>query len=104
MIKRSFLLSLFAGVLLLAFACHGILTPPTGPDTPYPCGIRGVTCQEGACCPENHLCGFDGPFSRCPEGYCCYDGPHWPYSATPDGGGDASAPMVKKTFPDAGGR
>jgi len=41
------------------------------------------------CCGEYDVCGSTGAFSRCPEGYCCYDGPpNWPGvgAAYPDAG------------------
>jgi hypothetical protein len=71
--------------------CNGTLTPPSGPDTPYPCGLRGVSCGDGMCCPEDHVCGHDRSFSRCEPGYCCYDGPTWP-GASADAGSDTHSP------------
>ena len=64
----------------LIVSCYGtdVIKPPEGPGTSYPCGIRGVVCARRMCCPENHICGFDGPGSRCSPGACCYDGDHWP--------------------------
>ena len=61
-------------LVLLVIACKTII-PPYGPGTEYPCGLRGVECGGDFCCPENHICGFAGAFSRCEPGYCCYDGP-----------------------------
>lgn len=72
---RRPLVILFSCFAALTFSCHGLLTPETGPGTAYPCGIGGVECGGGACCPEYHVCGYDGPWSRCEPGYCCYDGP-----------------------------
>ena len=71
-------LTVFSAIVFILIACNGTLNPPSGPDTAYPCGIRGVSCGGGACCPEAHVCGYDGPWARCEAGYCCYDGPHWP--------------------------
>lgn len=83
------------GSVALVLACHGTLTPATGPGTSYPCGIGGVSCGNHACCPENHICGYVGPFARCEPGYCCYDGPDWP-GARPDGGAAPHAPVPQK--------
>lgn len=65
-------------------ACNGLTAPPTGSGTEYPCGVWGVECSSGEnatmCCPQNHICGYDGAFSRCPKDMCCYDGDDWPNS------------------------
>lgn len=62
----------------LPLACHGsdVVNPPTGPNTSYPCGVWGVECRAGGCCPWAHICGDSkgyGRFNRCPDGYCCKD-------------------------------
>jgi hypothetical protein len=84
---------LVAGVLALLLACHGLTTPPTGPGTEYPCGLHGVVCSQSekraVCCPQNHICGSEGGFSRCTAGDCCYDGDDWPAGASRDDGGAA---------------
>lgn len=52
-----------------------VLRPPEGPGTSYPCGIGGVECSNGACCPGAHVCGVEGdPWRRCEPGFCCYEG------------------------------
>lgn len=64
----------FAFMSGLAIQCH-VTQPPTGPDTGYPCGVWGVECSNGACCPWAHICGVEGdPWRRCAVGYCCADG------------------------------
>lgn len=83
-------------------ACNGLTSPPVGPHTEYPCGVWGVVCHQdkngdsAMCCPQDHICGFDGPFSRCGAGLCCYDGDHWP-SAAHDGGAPPAAVPQRKT-------
>ncbi len=67
-----------AVVMTILAACGPTTNPPTGPNTSWPCGIHGRSCGNGMCCETNDVCGFDGPFSRCEAGYCCFDGPHWP--------------------------
>lgn len=37
----------------------------------YPCGVVGVPCANGACCPQGHTCGGAFPAVGCPEGQCC---------------------------------
>lgn len=84
-------LILLLAVTIFIIACNGLVNPPTGPNTEYPCGIWGVECSikstGSMCCPQNHICGFNGEFSRCPEGMCCYDGDHWPNLVTESDGG-----------------
>jgi len=88
---RMFILCSF----IVAIACNGFVTPPTGPNTEYPCGVWGVECEKTAkgsmCCPQNHICGYDGQFSRCPSGTCCYDGDHWPFLAEESDAGKAQS-------------
>lgn len=90
------LLTASALALVATFACYGtdVVKPPEGPGTSYPCGVRGVECggKPLMCCPEKHICGFDGAFSRCAAGYCCYDGDDWPAAAGPDAGPRFSPP------------
>lgn len=77
------LLALLLALALLV-AC-ATLTPPQGPGTEYPCGLRGLSCGSGLCCWEGDVCGSDAPFSRCPAGYCCADGTGArPHEATKD--------------------
>lgn len=90
---------LFASLVMIVVvvSCRSdLLTPPTGPNTSYPCGIGGVQCSDGLCCPPNNECGWkEGNFGTCPIGYCCYlGGDDWP-GAKPDGG----RPMKKATPP-----
>ena len=103
-------LSRFAlGPLLAAMfvACYGtdVVKPPEGPGTAYPCGLRGVSCggKPLMCCPQNHICGFNGPGSRCTAGYCCYDGDDWPewpsYAKSVDGGTQRREPIQQTTAP-----
>lgn len=76
-----FLLLTFLATFACVIACNGINTPPTGPGTDYPCGVWGVVCAEAStvpgvtmCCPQASICGYSGPFSRCPAGSCCDEG------------------------------
>lgn len=62
-------------LLVVLLAACATITPPTGPGTEWPCGVWGVQCPNGACCPYAHECGGNG---RCPEGACCYVGERWP--------------------------
>jgi hypothetical protein len=76
----------FFAPLLFLVSCLAVLEPASGPGTPYPCGISGVSCGNHECCPEYHVCGGT-PFSGCPAGECCFtgDGMRAP---------DAGAPMT----------
>jgi hypothetical protein len=66
---------------VLAFGCStpSVLTPATGPDTVYPCGVSGVVCSGAGqpayfarlCCSESEVCGGT---PGCPAGMCCYVG------------------------------
>jgi hypothetical protein len=68
----------FLSPFLTGGACQ-TLHPSEGPGTSYPCGVWGVECLEGTCCPYKHECGgHRGYFTTCPEGYCCYTGDDWP--------------------------
>ena len=87
----------FLGLLVsLAVQCT---RPPEGPNTAYPCGVWGVECGDGTCCPWAHVCGDSkgyGSFNRCHDGYCCADvDPFW--GATPDAG--ASRSIIKSRKP-----
>jgi hypothetical protein len=70
-----------AGVaaLVLAAALGGcstpaiLVSPPTGPGTEWPCGLRGVVCGGGMCCWSGDVCGGK-PFSGCPAASCCFVG------------------------------
>jgi hypothetical protein len=60
----------FIAVLLSSCSCNGgILNPPVGPNTDYPCGTQGRSCGNGMCCGRSEFCG--GPNTGCLEGYCC---------------------------------
>jgi hypothetical protein len=75
--------------LVLVDGCRGsdVVNPPEGPNTSYPCGVWGVECSNGACCPWAHICGVEGdPWRRCAVGYCCYDGDPLFSGAGPDAG------------------
>lgn len=59
---------------VLVTACNGgVLHPPVGPGTDYPCGLQGKSCGNHMCCWLDEDCG-GGPFNGCPAGYCCYNG------------------------------
>lgn len=60
--------------LLAVVACHNfdVLTPASGPNTPYPCGILGTVCPASMCCPSENVCGGTDP--SCPAGQCCFVG------------------------------
>lgn len=94
-IRTSVLIAL--AIVGIVTACNGGLTPPSGPNTEYPCGVRGVVCPGSMCCDENEICG-GGEFPRCEPGMCCFDGPHWP-GASLDGGPDAGARVPKRQHP-----
>lgn len=74
-------------LLVLAVLCcscrGGVLNPPTGTRTPYPCGLQEHACSPGACCGNDEQCG--GPNTGCPEGMCCYIGDE-SMMARPDAG------------------
>ena len=59
--------------LSLTSCTGGILNPPTGPGTDYPCGARLHQCADGGCCWDSQVCGGQ-PGSGCPAGACCYSG------------------------------
>lgn len=86
------------GLLIPSCREDSVIHPKTGPGTEYPCGVQGRSCAPvapGKCCSLNEVCGYKGPFSTCPEGYCCYTGGEgWPrVGASPDGGADGNAKM-----------
>jgi hypothetical protein len=75
-------------VVLVSYSCHGsdVVKPPEGPGTSYPCGVWGVSCGNGSCCPWAHICGLEGDaWRRCSVGYCCADGDPF-YGAGADAG------------------
>lgn len=82
--------TLFAFALARCVA-PAILTPPSGPGTPYPCGIGGTVCMgedggaTGMCCGSDEVCG-GAPFSGCAAGFCCYIGAGARSDASRDGG------------------
>lgn len=90
---------LLACLIIVIVACNGLTNPPTGPGTEYPCGVWGVTCSVSSanamCCAEGEICGYDGAFSRCPAGSCCYEGGEW-LTASPDGGFSRSENFQKR--------
>lgn len=61
---------------LLSHGCReGFAKPEEGPNTAYPCGVWGVDCHNGKCCPWAHICGLENdPWRRCSIGSCCSDG------------------------------
>lgn len=63
-----------AALFVLAFmfvACEpGVLNPPSGPGTEYPCGLQGKVCGNNKCCWRADNCGGE---AGCPAGYCCFD-------------------------------
>lgn len=65
--------ALFATALVLSTtgaSCHpnGILNPPTGPGTDYPCGLQDRSCGNGKCCGRSEECGTG---LGCPKDSCC---------------------------------
>ena len=63
--------------LVILGACGPTIHPPTGPNTEYPCGLQGKSCDPiapGRCCALDEDCGYTGPWSTCPAGFCCYNG------------------------------
>ena len=91
--RLRLLLGGVAFALALTGACGPTTHPLVGPDTAWPCGLHGKSCGNHLCCGENDVCGFDGPFSRCEPGYCCYDGPHWPGASR-----DAGVPEKRRQW------
>lgn len=59
----------FAAVIIAA--CGPFQNPPS-PE--YPCGPKGIVCANHMCCWRGDVCGYDGPWSRCPAGQCCFEG------------------------------
>lgn len=81
---KQFALSLLTVLALELSGCEtpSFLTPPTGPNTPYPCHSYTETLCGSVCCAE----GF-----RCKAGGGCvpvsYENPHLPpLGASPDAG------------------
>ena len=95
------------GLIIGAFAsgaCRSdLLHPAEGPGTSYPCGIRGVECSNGTCCPYQHECSEPGKgfFNTCPVGYCCYIGPDT-YGASRADASTTDGGAVKAWAKDAG--
>jgi hypothetical protein len=102
-----------AGAMLALFACEtpGVLTPQTGPNTSYPCGVNGEAC-EGAtdahpiCCGQGFVCcdkaHGNGTSSVCPAGMCEWFGdeigPTWAGGARmADGGPPDGRPVYGPT-------
>lgn len=65
------LLATLSVLAIVACQSAGVLTPPTGPGTEYPCGINGHECPDSMCCDNNSTC-CDG--TSCTKGYCEYVG------------------------------
>jgi hypothetical protein len=57
-------------VLLAVVACAAD-PAATAKQPGYPCGVLGVACANGMCCPEATTCGGPFPAVGCPEGQCC---------------------------------
>jgi hypothetical protein len=83
------LLLVLASAVWIAWACAtpADLTPKTGVNTEYPCGVHGVVCPGKQCCSEEETCGGAFPSIGCPAGQCCYIGPD---SARRGDAGDAA--------------
>ncbi len=87
--------SAIALALAISAACGPASRPAEGPGTSYPCGVWGVECSNGACCPWAHVCGVEGdPYRRCEVGYCCAEAD--PLYGT---GRDGGAPRIKARSP-----
>lgn len=69
LVRDFFALSILSGII--ACSSTSILTPKTGPGTPYPCGLNGHECRDGNCCGDSMVC-CDG--TSCTAGYCEYIG------------------------------
>lgn len=87
-------------ITLYISACYGsdVTKPAEGKGTSYPCGVWGVECRTGGCCPWAHICGDsvgNGRFNRCEDGYCCQDGDPL-YGSSADGGMDSGTRNVVK--------
>lgn len=100
--RHTGLVVTLCALALLIPSCRedGVLHPKTGPGTEYPCGVHGQSCAPvgapGMCCSTLEVCGYKGPFSTCPAGYCCFVGDNWPrVSASQDGGSTTDAGVSK---------
>lgn len=86
------LAAIFVMAVVVACGPNSVIYPPTGPGTEYPCGLQGKSCDPvapGKCCNLDEDCGYTGPWSPCPEGYCCYNGgedTRYPGTSKPDAG------------------
>lgn len=96
---RAAILAFSFAVAGIVASCYGsdVVHPKEGPGTSYPCGVWGVECGGGTCCPWAHTCGYDAPGSRCTPGYCCYDGD--PFQGPPGAARDASSPRGDEAHP-----
>lgn len=64
-----------AAIVVAACNTPTILTPKTGPGTPYPCGVNGTLCTtQHMCCGPDETCGGEPASVGCPKGMCCYLG------------------------------
>lgn len=59
---------------IAACATPADLKPAVGPGTEYPCGVGGVPCGGGMCCPPDYTCGGAFPNVGCPSDVCCFIG------------------------------
>lgn len=64
----------YLAIFIALFTACNAIQVPTGPGTDYPCGVYGKSCGGGMCCGQGDVCGFTGPMSTCPAGYCCFVG------------------------------
>lgn len=72
-----------AAIALGACTVPPILTPKTGPGTPWACTPQEHPCGNDACCEDGAVCGGSEPGCR-DLGTCCWVG----------GGDDLGAPRV----------
>lgn len=61
---------LVAGIMSCGFRNDPI---PNTPSPGEPCGHVEFPCGDGACCPNDSVCGGK-PFSGCPADSCCFIG------------------------------
>lgn len=68
MSRRSGSAVLAAVLALIGCASDApLVTPSPG----YPCGMAGIPCANGACCPQGYTCGGAFPAIGCPADQCC---------------------------------
>lgn len=66
----SIVAGLLVVILMALTRCGPAVHPPTGPNTDYPCGLRGLSCGSHMCCWLGDTCN-DG---HCAPGMCCAEG------------------------------